>query len=53
MVKCQKCKYLTKLPYIEARPTHHENWQCDADGTTHKYEDTTAERECSRYVKKD
>lgn len=52
MVKCQDCKHLKKLPYIEARPTHHENLQCLADGTTHKYEDTVAIRECSCFIKK-
>jgi hypothetical protein len=52
MVKCQDCKHLKKMPYIEARPSHHENWFCKSDGTTHKYEDTVAIRECSRFDKK-
>lgn len=49
MVKCQNCKFLEKIDYKNARPTHHENWICRADGCTKQYEDTTADRKCSRF----
>ena len=53
MPKCQKCQHLEKLPYSQARPTHHENWHCKANGWTLAYPFTVALIECASYKAKE
>lgn len=48
-VKCLECSHLVKIPYIQARPTHHENWECPAKGVTKQFEDCEALRCCEKY----
>jgi hypothetical protein len=51
-VQCQNCRHLDKLSYEDARPTHHENWQCSRQGITLQYEFTVAYVKCSRFDSK-
>lgn len=48
-VKCLECENLVKIPYIQARPTHHENWECPKKGVTKQFEDCEALRCCDKY----
>jgi len=52
-VQCTSCRWLEKLPYIEAYPTHHENWKCRRTGITMRLEGTQAYQICSSFVKKE
>ena len=52
-VQCTSCRWLEKLPYIEAYPTHHENWKCKRTGITMRLEGTQAYQICSSFVKKE
>nr|AAU84207.1 hypothetical protein GZ37D1_54 [uncultured archaeon GZfos37D1] len=53
MVKCQNCTQLEKIPYSQARPTHHENWHCKINGWTLAYPFTVVEIKCPSYKKKE
>jgi hypothetical protein len=48
-VQCQYCGTLRKITYKEAKPTHHENWQCPSTSKTMQLEDTHAKRKCGSY----
>ena len=48
-VRCQDCIHLRKIPYIEAIPTHHENWECSLQGCTMQYEFTVGYIQCNRF----
>lgn len=48
---CMNCNNLIKVPYILARPTHHENWECPKTGTTKQLEDCQAQRNCKKFDK--
>lgn len=50
--QCQNCENLEKLSYMEAHPTHHENWRCKAQGITMQYEFTVGWKICSRHKPK-
>lgn len=50
-VRCLDCSNLVKIPYVLARPTHHENWECPAKGVTKQFEDCEAVRCCKSYIR--
>lgn len=50
IVQCCMCSQLRKIPYTQAKPTHHENWKRKCDGSTCQYEDTVASRPCAAYI---